>query len=272
MVDPIAPMRTPPASELHAPEFPRELEWVNVAFLKMDQLVNRACTLVEFWDFARVNSLRTLPYTKAWHERYGDRGLRVIGVHCPGYSFGRDPELARRAVERLEIPYAVALDPGFAVWRAYGNKGWPARYLFGADGKLRYIHYGEGDYEDAELAIGEALRELDPDVDLPEHTLDPIRPEDAPGVELAAQTADVVLPADRERLDLVRDWREGPDYLEAADAGAGASVRFDAGGAWVVLSGEGVEEPGLYETDGTVVADAPGLLLHGFQFTPRAPC
>src|SRR5688500_9702263 len=98
IVDPIAPMRTPPASELHAPEFPRELEWVNVAFLRMGQLVKNACTLVEFWDFARINSLRTLPYTKAWHERYADRGLRVIGVHAPGYSFGRDPELARRAV------------------------------------------------------------------------------------------------------------------------------------------------------------------------------
>lgn len=264
-------MRTPPASELHAPEFPREIEWVNVAMLRMDQLVKRSCALVEFWDFARVNSLRTLPYTKAWHERYGERGLRVIGVHCPGYSFGRDPELARRAVERLEIPYAVALDPGFAVWREYGNKGWPARYLFGADGKLRYLHYGEGDYEDAELAIQDALRELDPAVELPSGTVDPVRPEDVPGARLEPQTADVVLPADSGRLELVRDWLTGPDYIEAADAGAGASVTFDAGGAFAVLSGEGVEEPGLYETDGTVVAEAPGLRLHGFQFTPRPP-
>jgi hypothetical protein len=102
--------------------------------------------------------------------------------------------------------------------------------------------------------------------------VEPIRPEDAPGVELPAQTADVVLPADRERLDLVRDWLDGPDYIEAADAGAGASVAFEGGGAWAVLSGEGIEEPGLYETDGNVVADGPGLRLHGFQFTPRPPC
>lgn len=264
-------MRTPPASELHAPEFPRGLEWINVAFLKMDGLVNRACPLVEFWDCARVNSLRTLPYTKAWHERYGDHGLRVIGVHAPGYSFGRNAELVRRAVERLEIEHPVALDPDFVLWREYGNKGWPARYLFGPDGKLRYIHYGEGDYEDAELAIRDALRELDPDVELPEGAMEPLRPEDAPGAKMPAQTADIVFPADRSRVDIVRDWLDGPDYIEAADAGAGITARFDAGGAWAVLSGGEIEEPGLYESDGTVVAQSPGLRVHGFQFTPKAP-
>src|SRR5436853_5954599 len=110
-----------------APEFPRGLQWLNVAFLRMDQLIGRGVVLVEFWDFARINSLRTLPYLTAWHERYAGAGLRVIGVHSPGYSFGREPQLVARAVERLAIRYAVALDPQFEVWRTYGNKGWPAR-------------------------------------------------------------------------------------------------------------------------------------------------
>src|SRR5690606_22002273 len=87
--DPIRAMRTPPVSDLHVPEIPQGLEWINVAFIKMDGLVGRACPLVEFWDFARINSLRTLPYMKAWHERYHEHGLRVIGIHSPGYSFGR---------------------------------------------------------------------------------------------------------------------------------------------------------------------------------------
>ena len=78
----------------------------------------------------------------------------------------------------------------------------------------------------------------------------------------------MALPADRERLELVRDWVDGADFIEAADAGAAASVEFRAGGAWAVLSEGGLEEPGLYETDGTVVAEHPGLRLHGFQFTP----
>jgi hypothetical protein len=264
-------VRVPPDENIFAPEFPPKLDWVNVAFLRLGQLLGRHAVLVEFWDFARVNSLRTMPYMKAWHERYGANGLRVIGVHSPAYSFGRERDLVARAVERLEVPYAICLDPDFAVWREYGNRGWPARYLFDRSGLLRYYHYGEGDYAECELAIQELVREIDPELQLPA-PLDPLRPEDEPGAELTAQTADVALPAERERLELVRSWLDGPDYIEAEDAGAGASVPFEnAGSAWVVLSGGEVEEPGLYETDGHVVADDPGLRIHGFQFTPEPP-
>jgi hypothetical protein len=263
-------MRVPTSESIIAPEFPRGLPWLNVAFLRMDQLIGRSVVLVEFWDFARVNSLRTLPYLKAWHERYADAGLRVILVQSPGYSFGRDREVATHAIERLAVPMPVVLDLDYAVWREYGNKGWPGRYLFDREGALRFFHYGEGEYEDTELAVQELLRELDPDLSTPE-PLAPLRPEDSPGVLLEAQTADVVLPGDRSRLSLVRDWSDGEDWIEARDAGAAASVRsFTAGAAWAVLSG-GELEPGLYETDGTVVADSPGVRLHGFQFTPVPP-
>jgi hypothetical protein len=190
----------------------------------------------------------------------------VIGVHAPGYSFGRDREVVERAVRALEIEHPVLLDPDFVVWRQYGNEGWPARYLFDRRGLLRYMHYGEGDYEATERAIGEVLLELDPDLQLPE-PLAPVRPGDAPGALFEPQSADVKLPAERGRLELVRDWTDGEDFIEAADAGAAATVEFTAGGAWAVLSGP--VEPGLYETDGTVVAPEPGLRLHGFQFTPR---
>ena len=92
-------------------EFPAGLDWLNVAFLRMNTLMGAGPVLVEFWDFARINSLRTLPYLKEWHARYADAGLRVIGVHTPGYSFGRDRDTVARAVERLEIAYPVLLDP-----------------------------------------------------------------------------------------------------------------------------------------------------------------
>jgi hypothetical protein len=246
------------------------MDWLNVAFLRMDKLLGQHAVLIEFWDFARVNSLRTMPYLKGWHARYADAGLRVIGVHAPGYSFGRDRDVVAHAADRLEVPYAVCLDPDFVVWREYGNKGWPGRYLFDRRGLLRYVHYGEGDYVDCELAIHETLREIDPELVLPA-PLDPLRPEDAPGVEMQAQTADVALPADRERLELVRSWLDGTDWIEAEDAGAGASVRWRGGEAWAVLSGGGLEQPGLYETGGSVVAEHPGLRLHGFQFTPQPP-
>src|ERR687897_866590 len=136
-------MRTPTEADIVAPEFPPRMDWVGAAFLRMDKQLGRPVVL-EFIDTARINSLRTLPYLKAWHERYADAGLRVIGGPSPGYSFGRDRDLVARAVERLDVPYAVLLDPAFEVWRLYGNEGWPGRYLFDRTGKLRFIHYGEG--------------------------------------------------------------------------------------------------------------------------------
>lgn len=257
-------MRLPPEAAISAPAFPARMTWLNAP----GELVGDHALLVEFFDTARVNSRRTLPYVGGWHERYGDRGLHVVGVHSPGYSFGRDPDVVERAVAALGIEHPVVLDPRLELWRIYGNRGWPGRYLFDRGGTLRYVHYGEGDYLEAERAIGETLLEIDPTLELPE-PLDPVRPEDKEGVLLEPQTADIALPGDRERLELVRDWNDGEDWIEAADAGGAATARWHGGGAFAVLSG--AVEPGLYDSDGTVVADDPGLRLHGFQFTPRAP-
>jgi hypothetical protein len=262
-------MRIPPDSEIVAPEFAPQLEWLNVAFLRVDKLLGRNAILVEFWDFARVNSLRTLPYLKGWNARYSPLGLKVIGVHTPGYSFGREREAVARAVERLEIPYPVVLDPAGGVWQRYGNKGWPGRFLFDRRARLRHVHFGEGEYLETELAIQELLREIEPEAELPE-PLEPLRPEEVPGVVLEPQTADIVLPRDRERLEIVRDWTDGEDYIEAKDAGAAVEAPFDAGAAYAVLSGADLE-PGVYESDGRVVAETPGVRVHGFQFLPRAP-
>jgi hypothetical protein len=260
-------MRAPDGSEIPAPEFPSGIEWLNAPFVRVNTLLGRHALLVEFWDFARINSLRTLPYLKAWHERYADPGLAVVGVHSPGYSFGRDRETVARAVERLEVTYPVALDPDLEVLRAYSVPGWPARYLFDRRGLLRWFHFGEGDYEGTERAIQETLLEIAPELSVPD-PLEPLRPEDAPGIALEPQSTDIALPAERGKLELVRDWVDGEDFIEAADAGAAATTSYRGGGAWAVLSEGGLEEPGLYESDGRVVAEHPGLRLHGFQFTP----
>jgi hypothetical protein len=262
-------VRPPAGADIPGPEFPTQLDWLGVPFLRMDRLLGQHVVLIEFWDFARINSLRTLPYLRRWHERYADAGLQIVGVHSPGYSFGRDPETVTRAVEQLELPYPVVLDPELEVWRLYGNRGWPGRYLFGRDGLLRDIHYGEGEYAAAELTIQECLGELDEDFEAPT-PLEPLRPEEADGALLEPQTADIVLPADRERLELVRDWTEGEDFLEAADAGAALRFGFRAGEAYAVLSGEDVEA-GLHQTDGTITAGSPGLRVHGVQFAPLPP-
>jgi hypothetical protein len=191
-------------------------------------------------------------------------------VHTPAYSFGRDAEVAVASIERMDIPYAVVLDPDFAVWREYGNRGWPARYVFDRRGVLRFVHWGEGEYDETERVIQELIMETDPEgeLELPP-LLAPLRGEDAPDVQMDPQTADIALPGDVERVQFAGAWSEGPDYVEAREAGAAAHVRFRAREAYVVLSG--TVEPGLHATDGTIVAEAPGLRLHGFQFTPIPP-
>src|SRR5215212_2392640 len=93
---------------ISAPPFPRNLAWVTAAMLRMDQQRGKP-VLIEFWDFCRVNSLRTLPYLKAWHERYAEAGLRIVGVHTGGFLPAREPDNVRRAVERLEIPWPVLI-------------------------------------------------------------------------------------------------------------------------------------------------------------------
>jgi hypothetical protein len=170
----------------------------------------------------------------------------------------------------MDIPYAVVLDPDFAVWREYGNRGWPARYVFDRRGVLRFVHWGEGEYDETEQVIQELIAETDPEgeLELPD-LLEPIRPEDAPGAEMDPQTADVTLPAERDRVQLTGEWADGPDYLEAQTAGATARVQYRAGEAYAVLSGS--VEAGLHPSDGTVLAEAAGLRLHGFQFTPLPP-
>jgi AhpC/TSA family len=122
----------------------------------MDRLRGRPM-LIEFWDFCRHNSLRTLPYVRAWHERYEADGLQVVGIHTPGFARSRERRAVEAAVARLEIAYPVLLDPDLEMWREYENRGWPARYLFDRRGMLFHYHYGEGAYAETELAIQELL-------------------------------------------------------------------------------------------------------------------
>ncbi|MGH2912598.1 MAG: redoxin domain-containing protein, partial [Solirubrobacteraceae bacterium] len=172
-----------PVDTIAAPLFPMKLPWVNTNGSQASILKRGQPMLVEFWDFCRPNSIRTLPYVKTWHERYADGGLRVIGVHCPGFSPSRDEQAVRDAVERLKIAHPVLIDSDFEVWQEYENKGWPARYLFDGRARLFDYHYGEGAYEETELAIQELLGvEREP--------LTPLRPEDASGAKLAMQTPD----------------------------------------------------------------------------------
>src|ERR1700722_11602915 len=145
-----------PVDTIAAPLFPRNLPWVNVPSGGQVSIIQRdRPLLVEFWDFCRPNSMRTLPYVKAWHERYGADGLRVVGVHCPGFELSSDAQAVRAAIARLQISSPVLIYPRRELWQDSENEGWPARYLFVGAARLFEYHVGEGGYEDTERAIQE---------------------------------------------------------------------------------------------------------------------
>ncbi len=194
----------PGTDTIAAPPFPARLPWVNVAALRMDKQIGRP-VLIEFWDFCRVNSLRTLPYLRAWHERYAEGGLRVIGVHTPGFPCSQDEAEVRAACARLGVAHPVVIDSEAQIWGLYENAGWPARYLWDQRGMLHDYHYGEGAYDETERAIQELLG-------VSGDLVAPVRPEDVPGAVLAVPTPDVAGPY------------SGP---------------YEAGAVWAVLDGAG---------------------------------
>jgi thiol-disulfide isomerase/thioredoxin len=130
--------------------------WLNSEPLAADGLVGRV-VLVDFWTYSCVNWLRTLPYVRAWDERYRDRGLVVVGVHAPEFGFEHDLDNVRRAASELGVGYPVVIDNDFAIWRSFDNRYWPAIYLVDGDGRIRFNHFCEGAYEETERAIQQLL-------------------------------------------------------------------------------------------------------------------
>ena len=130
--------------------------WLNSEPLTAAELRGRV-VVVDVWTYSCVNWLRTLPYVRAWHERYRDRGLVVIGVHAPEFGFEHDLDNVRHAVGELEVGYPVVIDNDFTIWRSFDNHYWPALYLVDGDGRVRFHHFGEGAYEEIELAIQQLL-------------------------------------------------------------------------------------------------------------------
>ena len=132
--------------------------WINGAPLDPRQLKGKV-VVIDFWTYSCINCIRSLPYVRAWDERYRRDGLVVIGVHAPEFAFERSPANVRKAVADLGIRYPVALDNNYAVWNALKNNYWPAHYFFDAQGRQRYHHFGEGDYEGSEMVIRQLLAE-----------------------------------------------------------------------------------------------------------------
>jgi hypothetical protein len=237
--------------------------------------------LVHFFDFAQLNSVRTLPYLRAWYERYSGDGLAMLGVHSPRFPFTQAHDVVAAAAERLGIDWPVIVDPEFTVWRLYEPHGWPALFLWRRGGALRWYHLGEGDYAGTEEAIREELAGAGNGQEWPP-LLEPIRPSDAADAKVIAPTQEVFPGGSTEEA-----WPK-------SEADRKLELRYEAGGAYAATDGEGeisirvdgepldpirVTHPGLQELTSHEQTEShtlelepsPGLLVYSIQFAAGIP-
>jgi cytochrome c biogenesis protein CcdA/thiol-disulfide isomerase/thioredoxin len=152
------PEPAPPlADEGPMPELSGAVAWLNSAPLTRDQLRGKV-VVIDFWTYSCINCLRALPYVEGWAAKYKDAGLVVIGVHTPEFAFEKERSNVDQAVRDLKITYPVAIDSNFKIWQAFHNEYWPAHYFIDGQSRIRYHHFGEGQYDDSERVIQELLK------------------------------------------------------------------------------------------------------------------
>lgn len=238
----------PGLPDIAIPPLPRDLTWVGGTPAPVERLAATGPVLVHFLDFAQLNSIRALPYVRAWRDRYADAGLTVLGVHTPRFPFTADAEAVADAARRLEIAHPVAIDSDRRVWRAYGCEGWPSLFVWGRGGVLSWFHFGEGEYGPTEEAIQELVLESAPDARLPE-PVSPMRPSDEPGA-LVMAPSDEVLPGG----SASEPWRATP-------ADPDLDLAYAAGGAYASVDGTGTIEVSLDGAESkSITIDSPGLV------------
>ena len=148
----------PLAIEGQLPSLSGAVEWLNSPPLTAEGLRGKV-VLVDFWTYSCINCLRSIPYVRAWAEKYKSQGLVVIGVHAPEFAFEKSLANVRKATKDLGVDYPVAIDNDFAIWRAFKNQFWPAHYFVDAQGRVRHHHFGEGEYDTSERVIQQLLAE-----------------------------------------------------------------------------------------------------------------
>lgn len=246
----------------------------------MPALTAAGPVLVHFFDFAQLNSVRTLPYLAEWDRRYTDAGLRTIGVQAHRFPFGTGRGVVEAALVAMDTPFPVAIDAERRLWHAYGCEGWPSLFLWKQGGALAWFHFGEGEYQATEEAIQRELRELDALRDLPA-PMAPLRPTDAPGA--------AVMPPSEELFP--GSWEQP---WVAGEHGDRLAVEYSGGGAYLTAEGEGtvavqidgeempdveVHRPALYELaehprheqHRLVLQPSPGLRIWSISFAAGVP-
>ncbi|MFL5907938.1 MAG: hypothetical protein ACJ75Z_10140 [Solirubrobacterales bacterium] len=271
----------PPRPDIAIPPIPARLDWVGEPVDSIDRVAAMGPVLVHFFDLAQLNSVRMLPYVRAWHERYDGDGLAMIAVHSPRFPFTQDASVVADAAERLGIDWPVAVDREFAVWRLYEPHGWPALFLWARGGALAWYHLGEGDYAGTEEAIREALADSGAEREWPP-LIEPIRLSDAAGAQVVAPTPEQFPGGSTEE-----PWT-------SAEGDSPLRLDYEAGGAYAAADGEGeirlrldgkplepirVSHPGLQEL--TVherserhtleLEPSPRVRLYSLQFAAGVP-
>ncbi len=232
-----------------APELAGIQGWINSEPLTLAQLHGKV-VLIDFWTYSCINCQRTQPYVNAWYDTYEKDGLVVIGVHAPEFAFEKVPANVQQAVTAAGIRYPVALDNDFTTWNAYDNRYWPAKYLIDRDGRVRYTHFGEGDYDVTESTIRSLLGETaSPRVQV---TGDSASGAQTPETYLGTSRADryvgtpalsrggTYTPAATLKTDqwtLGGDWDVSGESLTAAADGATLTLRFSGRQVFLVMDG-----------------------------------
>ena len=162
------------------PSFAGANGWLNSSPLTAAALRGKV-VLVNFWTYTCINWLRTLPYVRAWSEKYRNKGLVIIGVHTPEFPFERNADNVRRAAKEMRVEYPIAIDSDYAIWRAFDNQYWPALYFVDDRGRIRHHEFGEGRYDQCEMIIQALLRDAGAR-DIGDELVSP----DARGIEVAA--------------------------------------------------------------------------------------
>lgn len=268
---PIAPELTGIAGYINTPE----------GFLLED--VRGKVVIVDFWTYSCINCIRTQPYLNAWYEKYADKGLVIVGVHTPEFSFEKKYENVLAAVQKENIQYPVVLDNDYATWRAYANRYWPRKYVIDAQGRIRYDHIGEGAYEETEHVIQQLLKERDDQIALEGTVSNSITPTEEGNTSLVQtpeiylgyefaraplgneegfqpeQTVNYTLPPSLDEyapnlVYLEGEWKNSGDYMELVSEQGKVGLYFLARHANIVAgnpTGESILIPSL---DGVLIS------------------
>lgn len=278
-----------------APEISGITHWLNSAPLDRSALQGKVI-LIDFWTYSCINCIRTLPYIKAWHEKYKDQGLVIIGVHAPEFAFEGKRENVEKAIQKFGITYPVAMDNDFSTWKNYKNRYWPAHYLIDRNGQVVYTHFGEGEYEITEANIRQLL-------DLKETTQlnaekDRVAAGQTPETYLGTDRSENESTAETKQLPLHHwalqgKWLRTGEYIQSQTKNAALTLHYRAKKVFLVMesqdqkpktvlirqpSGEKrlrVDDSKLYEIVlnpiqkndlVSIIAENPGLRMFAFTF------